>query len=60
MKQVKEKSMADEKKNVCRNEPCSCPVPDGQKYCSASCEGKGSGIIELDCDCGHPDCSGNF
>jgi hypothetical protein len=52
--------MADEKEQrTCKSETCSCPVPEGQKYCSASCEGKG-GTIELDCDCGHPDCSGNF
>jgi len=49
--------MADEKK--CKNPPCTCPPqPDG-KYCSASCEGTGD-TIELDCDCGHDECQGNF
>lgn len=51
--------MADEEKVTCKNPVCSCsPQPDG-KYCSASCEGAGK-TIELDCDCGHPECSGNF
>lgn len=52
----KERTMAEEK---CKNPVCSCPPqPDG-KYCSASCEGAGK-TIELDCDCGHKECSGNF
>lgn len=52
--------MADENdKNKCRNAVCTCQAqPDG-KYCSASCEGKGD-AIELDCDCGHPECGLNF
>ncbi len=52
--------MAEEKKNKeCKNPACSCTVPDGQKYCSASCEGAGQ-TIELDCDCSHAECKGNF
>jgi hypothetical protein len=52
--------MADDKdKNKCKNPPCSCPATEGSKYCSASCQGTGD-TIELDCDCGHDDCSGNF
>ena len=55
---IQEDVMADEK-DKCKNPVCSCaPQPDG-KYCSASCEGAGD-TIELDCDCGHPECSGNF
>jgi hypothetical protein len=50
--------MADEK-DTCKNPVCSCPAPADGKYCSASCEGKGE-TIELDCDCSHPECSGNF
>lgn len=50
--------MADEKV-TCKNPVCSCaPQPDG-KYCGASCEGAGQ-TVEIDCDCGHPECSGNF
>jgi hypothetical protein len=51
--------MADDQENTCANPVCTCLAqPDG-KYCSASCEGKGD-IVELDCDCGHPECGGNF
>jgi hypothetical protein len=52
--------MADDKdKKKCKNPSCSCPATEGTKYCSASCQGTGD-TIELDCDCGHDDCSGNF
>lgn len=49
--------MADEKE-TCKNPVCGCVPRDG-KYCSASCEGTGD-TIEIDCDCGHPECTGNF
>jgi hypothetical protein len=49
--------MADEKV-TCKNPVCGCAPNDG-KYCSASCEGTGD-TIEIDCDCGHEACSGNF
>lgn len=45
--------------NQCKNPSCTCPAAADGKYCSASCEGTGK-LIELDCDCGHPECSGNF
>jgi len=49
----------NEEEKKCKNPSCTCPPqPDG-KYCSASCEGTGN-VIELDCDCGHPECRGNF
>ena len=54
-------AMADDEKKEkqCKNPACTCPPqPDG-KYCSASCEGAGK-TIEIDCDCGHPECGGNF
>ena len=50
-------TMADEKK-TCKNPVCGCPPSDGD-YCSASCEGTGD-TIELDCDCSHEACQGNF
>ncbi len=50
--------MADDN-NKCKNPPCSCPPSDDTKYCSVTCEGKGE-TIELDCECGHPECAGNF
>lgn len=49
--------MADE--NKCKNAACSCPPQDEGNYCSASCEGTGK-TIEIDCDCGHETCQGNF
>jgi hypothetical protein len=52
--------MADDNgKNKCRNPACTCPPQEGGKYCSASCEGSGK-TIEIDCDCGHEACGGNF
>jgi hypothetical protein len=51
--------MANQEKKTCKNPTCSCPVPADQKYCSAACEGTGK-TIELDCDCGHEGCTGNF
>ena len=52
--------MADDKEaRTCDNAACNCPVPEDAKYCSASCEG-GRGIVEIDCDCSHPECAGNF
>ena len=51
--------MAEEKEQrKCKNPVCSCVPADGD-YCSASCEGKGN-LIEIDCDCSHPGCKGNF
>ncbi len=49
--------MADDKK--CENAPCSCAPTEGSDYCGVTCEGKGQ-VVELDCDCGHPNCSGDF
>ncbi len=49
--------MADEKE-TCKNPVCGC-VQHEDKYCSASCEGVGD-TVEIDCDCGHPECSGSF
>ena len=50
--------MADDKE-TCKNPVCGCARPADGKYCSASCEGTGD-TIEIDCDCGHPECTGNF
>jgi hypothetical protein len=52
--------MADEKEQrICKNPPCSCPATEGSKFCGPSCQGTGD-TIEIDCDCGHEACSGNF
>jgi len=51
--------MANEKEQKkCKNPVCSC-VPAEGDYCSATCEGKGA-LVEIDCDCSHPECQGNF
>jgi hypothetical protein len=52
--------MADED-NVrrCAAACCSCAVEAGQKYCGPSCQGSGD-TIQLDCDCGHDGCQGDF
>lgn len=51
--------MAADQDKTCKNPPCSCAAPSDNDYCSVSCEGKGD-VIELDCECGHPECSGDF
>jgi hypothetical protein len=53
-------SMADDKdKNICKHPACSCPVEKGEKYCSPTCAGAGD-TMQIDCDCGHPSCTGDF
>ena len=39
----------------CAHPACSCPVPDGENYCSTSCE-DAAGLIELSCNCEHASC----
>jgi hypothetical protein len=52
--------MADDKdKNQCKHPACSCPKPDDGDYCSSICEGSGD-TVTIDCDCGHPECTGDF
>jgi hypothetical protein len=48
--------MSDAKK--CANPACSCIPADGQKFCSAHCEGL-KGSVEAICECGHPACKGD-
>ena len=51
--------MADqEEQKKCQNPVCSC-VPKEGDYCSPSCEGIGD-FVEIDCDCAHPECKGDF
>ncbi len=51
--------MADDQEKQCKNPACTCPAQTDAKYCSAACEGAGN-TVQIDCDCGHPECSGNF
>ncbi len=46
--------MADEK-GKCAHPACICHVPEGQKYCSTSCE-DAKDTLEISCNCGHPGC----
>jgi hypothetical protein len=39
----------------CAHPACSCPVPEGEDYCSTSCE-DAAGLIELSCNCEHASC----
>jgi len=48
--------MAKEPKK-CAHVSCSCNVSDGEKYCSAACEGA-KDVTELACQCGHTNCKG--
>lgn len=43
----------------CGHPTCDCVVEDGEEYCSLSCLGSGS-TMQIDCDCGHETCSGDF
>jgi hypothetical protein len=52
------REMADENKQ-CANASCSCPADEGEKYCSAYCQGKAD-TTTIDCDCGCPSCGGNI
>ena len=45
--------------NTCKNAPCTCPVEKGEKYCSVHCQSTTS-TIQIDCDCGHDNCGGDF
>jgi hypothetical protein len=45
--------------NTCKNPPCTCLVEKGEKYCSVHCDST-SGSIQIDCDCGHDTCKGDF
>ncbi len=43
----------------CAGSSCSCPAPEGSKYCSPHCE-TSEKIAEISCNCGHAGCSGNL
>ncbi|HVF43471.1 MAG TPA: hypothetical protein VM936_10695 [Pyrinomonadaceae bacterium] len=45
--------------NQCKNAPCTCPVEKGEKFCSVHCQSTGN-TIQIDCDCGHETCKGDF
>jgi len=41
--------------NKCAHDGCSCNVPDGEKYCSMTCE-RAKDVTTIACECGHPEC----
>ncbi|HVF56352.1 MAG TPA: hypothetical protein VM934_09390 [Pyrinomonadaceae bacterium] len=49
----------ERKELTCKNPPCSCRVDKKGDSCSVHCESTGN-TTQIDCDCGHPDCSGDF
>ena len=55
--------MADERDeragNTCANPPCTCVVDKKGEYCGVSCQST-SGTTQIDCDCGHGGCKGDF
>ena len=54
--------MADETRDegkTCANAPCSCPAEKGEKFCSVHCQSTGN-TTQIDCDCGHAACAGDF
>jgi len=45
--------MSHNEPRTCAHLPCRCVVPEGQKYCSQSCQDAGSEDVEIACECGH-------
>jgi len=51
----KDMNATDQKK--CAHPQCSCPVSQGQEYCSEACEISAVGIeANGECGCDHPQC----
>ena len=47
--------MPENEKGICAHPACTCPVPEGEEYCSPYCEDAGD-TTELECNCDHPGC----
>ncbi len=45
--------------NTCKNAPCTCTVERGEKFCSVHCQST-ENTVQIDCDCGHDTCKGDF
>ena len=41
--------------NKCAHPACDCYPSGGEKFCSPYCHDAGD-LVEIACDCGHPDC----
>jgi len=46
-------------KRKCAHPACSCVPPEGETYCSTTCEDSKS-LTELACQCQHPQCRGEY
>jgi len=51
-----EGTMPEKRKGMCAHPACNCPVPEGEKYCSAYCE-DAADTVEISCNCEHPGCA---
>ena len=49
--------MADDEDNRCAHGGCRCAVSGDSDYCSDHCrDAAEQDIVEIACDCGHPQC----
>jgi hypothetical protein len=56
---VREKPMAEATQNRCAHPQCTCPVEEGEQYCSQACSDAAEGTSRNDrCACPHPKCAG--
>lgn len=50
--------MPEAVQNRCAHPKCTCPVAEGEKYCSQACSDTGAGGGGSDrCTCPHPQCA---
>ena len=50
---------AESTDHKCKHPACSCKVHEGERYCSAQCEGMNE-TPDINCLCGHPECRGRI
>jgi hypothetical protein len=51
--------MAEVTQNQCAHPKCTCPVEEGEQYCSQACSDAAEGTSRNDrCACPHPKCAG--
>ncbi len=50
--------MAEAVQTKCAHPKCTCPVSDGQQYCSQACsDAAEGGSLSNNCGCSHPECA---
>lgn len=53
--------MAEAIQNQCAHPKCTCPVSEGQQYCSQACsEAVENGSMSNNCACSHAQCVGEM